>query len=107
MKTGTKIAVIETGGKQYTVAEGETITIEKLPRVSEGDSVEFEKVLMIAEDDTVTVGAPTIKGKKVIGKLVKEGRGKKVRVARFRAKSRYHRTYGHRQPFATVEITKI
>lgn len=102
-----KLAVIETGGKQYTVKEGETITIEKLDNVNVGDAVEFEKVLMLVDGDNVTVGEPLIKGQKVSGTLKEEGRGKKIRVSRFRAKSRYHRTYGHRQPFMTVEITKI
>lgn len=102
-----KLAVIETGGKQYTVKEGETITIEKLDGVAVGDSIDFESVLMIADGDTLTIGKPTIKGKKVIGTLKEEGKGKKVRVSRFRSKSRYHRTYGHRQPFMAVEITKI
>jgi|AntRauTorcE11897_2_1112592.scaffolds.fasta_scaffold100741_2 large subunit ribosomal protein L21 len=102
-----KLAVIETGGKQYTVKEGETITIEKLDGLTVGDSVDFESVLMIADGDAVTIGEPTIKGKKVTGTLREAGRGKKVHVSRFRSKSRYHRTLGHRQPFMAVEITKI
>ena len=102
-----KLAVIETGGKQYTVKEGETITIEKLDGIAVGDSVVFENVLMISDGDKLTLGDPIIKSKKVTGTLKEEGRGKKVRVSRFRSKSRYHRTYGHRQPFMAVEITKI
>jgi len=102
-----KLAVIETGGKQYVVKEGETITIEKLDSTAVGDSVEFKNILMIADGEKLTIGDPLIKSGKVLGKLVEEGKGKKLRVSRFRSKSRYHRTYGHRQPFMNVEITKI
>jgi large subunit ribosomal protein L21 len=102
-----KLAVIETGGKQYTVKEGEKITIEKLDGFVVGDTVEFGNVLMIADGEKITIGEPTIKGKKVTGTLTENGKGDKIRVSRFRSKSRYHRTYGHRQPFMAVEITKI
>src|SRR5690554_1936357 len=99
-----KFAVIETGGKQYTVKEGDIISIEKLDGVSEGDNVDFENVLLVAEGDDVTIGAPYIDGKKVSVVLKESGKDKKIRVTRFRAKSRYRRTYGHRQPFMSVEI---
>lgn len=102
-----KLAVIETGGKQYTVKEGDIISIETLEGVSEGDTIDFTNVLLVAEGDDVALGAPYVEGKKVVGVLKEAGRGKKLRVVRFRAKSRYRRTYGHRQPFMSVEIKTI
>jgi len=102
-----KLAVIETGGKQYTVKEGDTIKIEKLDDVSVGDSIDFDQVLLVADGDKVTIGDPIVKGQKVSGILKEAGKGKKIRVVRFRSKSRYHRTYGHRQMFMSVEIHKI
>lgn len=102
-----KFAVIETGGKQYTVKEGDIISIEKLEGISEGDNVDFSNVLLVAEGEDVTIGAPYIEGKKVSGVLKESGKGKKIRVTRFKAKSRHRRTYGHRQPFMSVEIKTI
>ncbi|MDZ7726158.1 MAG: 50S ribosomal protein L21 [Candidatus Campbellbacteria bacterium] len=102
-----KLAVIESGGKQYTVQEGDTISIEKLDGVSEGDSVNFDNVLLIADGDKVSLGNPLVKDKKVSGVLKENKKGEKLHVRQFRSKSRYHRTYGHRQPLATVEIQKI
>lgn len=100
-------AVIATGGKQYKVSEGDIITIEKLANTKEGDKVTFENVLLTDDGSKTDIGAPYIKGKKVTGTVEKEGRGKKIEVIRFRAKSRYFKNKGHRQPFMNVLIEKI
>ena len=101
-------AVIETGGKQYRVSEGDIITIEKLKGThSEGDEIVFEEVLMIDDGKSSDIGTPTLAGKKVTAELVEEGRGKKVSVIRYKAKSRYFKKRGHRQPFMKVKVTKI
>lgn len=106
-KTQPSFAVIETGGKQYKVSEGDIITIEKLSDISEGHKVTFENVLLTDDGSKTDIGAPYIKGKKVTGKIEKEGRGKKVPVIRFRAKSRHFKNKGHRQPYMNVLIDKI
>lgn len=102
-----KFAVIETGGKQYTVKEGDIISIEKLDGVSEGDNVDFESVLLLADGEDITIGSPYIEGRKVSGILKEEGKGKKIRVSRFKPKKRQRKVYGHRQPFMSVEIKSI
>ena len=102
-----KFAVIETGGKQYKVAEGDVITIEKLDGdLSEGDTVTFDRVLLVDDGNNTELGAPTLSSK-VTGELLASGKGKKLRVMRFRSKSRYTRRYGHRQPCAKVKITSL
>jgi len=100
------IAVIKTGGKQYVVKEGDVLTIEKLD-ADTGAAVSFE-VLLVAEPDgaKVDVGAPTL-SKKVEGEVVSHGRAKKIEVVKYKAKSRYRRRVGHRQPFTKVKIKKI
>jgi len=100
-----KIAVIKTGGKQYKVAEGQNIKIEKL-KTAEGDKVEFDQVLLISDGKNTEVGTPVLT-KKVIGKVIKTGRAKKVSVAKYKAKVRYDKVVGHRQPFTEVKIEKI
>ncbi|MEX2405672.1 MAG: 50S ribosomal protein L21 [Candidatus Paceibacterota bacterium] len=96
-----------TGGKQYKVQEGDVITIEKLNDVSEGDDVTFEDVLLIDDGSKTDIGTPYIKGKKVTGKVEKEGRKEKIEVIRFRAKSRHFKNKGHRQPYMNIRIEKI
>jgi len=102
----TKIAVIKTGGKQYKVKEGQTIKIEKL-KEEEGKSVKFN-TLMIADIDgkNISLGTPSL-GDKVSGKILEQGKDKKVTVIKYKNKTRYKRTLGHRQPFVKVEIDKI
>lgn len=101
-------AVIETGGKQYRVSEGDIITIEKLKGdYSVGDQIVFEDVLMLDDGKKSDIGTPILAGKKVTAELQEEGRGKKVSVIRYKAKSRYFKKKGHRQPFMSVKITKI
>jgi large subunit ribosomal protein L21 len=102
----TKFAVIATGGKQYVVREGEKIRTEILADKNEGDSIEFEEVLLVSDKD-VSLGSPVVSGKVVKGTVEKIGKAKKIDVLRFKAKSRHHRRYGHRQHFADVVIDSI
>ena len=101
-----KIAIIKTGGKQYKVKAGQVIKVEKLSS-DKGKSIKFE-TLMIADTDgkEVNLGKPSL-GQKVEGKIIDEGRDKKVTVIKYKNKTRYKRTLGHRQAFAKVEIGKI
>ena len=99
-------AVIETGGKQYKVAEGDFIFVEKL-EVEEGSSVTFDKVLMAGEGDDVKVGAPVLEGATVEAKVVKNGKAKKIYVFKMKRKKNERTKKGHRQPYTKVEITKI
>ena len=98
-------AIIATGGKQYTVAEGDEIFVEKLG-LNEGDSVTFDQVLLV-NDGKVKVGTPTVAGATVTGTVLKEGRAKKVVVYKYKAKKGYHKENGHRQPYTKVKIDKI
>ena len=101
-------AVIKTGGKQYVVSEGDVITIEKLSgEFKEGDKITFEEVIMTDNGKDTTLGTPFIKGAKVIGSLVEAGRGKKIDVVKYKAKSRYHKRRGHRQPYFKVKIETL
>ena len=99
-------AVIETGGKQYKVSEGDVIYIEKLD-VEAGADVAFDKVLLIGEGSDVKVGAPVVDGVSVAGKVIKNDKAKKVVVYKYKPKKGYHKKQGHRQPYTKVEITKI
>lgn len=104
-----KIAVIETGGKQYVVESGSVLNVD--PVKSQGGhgagKLQFDKILLVDDGKTATVGAPYISGAKVSAELVSEGRSKKVRVIRYRQKSRYFKKKGHRQAFAKVKITAL
>ena len=101
-----KIAVIKTGGKQYKVKKDQVIKIEKID-AKEGEKVKFD-TLMVASTDgqEVILGKPSL-GEKVEGQIIEQGRNKKVRVVKYKRKTRYRRTYGHRQPFTKVKIMKI
>ena len=99
-------AIIETGGKQYKVAEGDTLFIEKLPNEA-GDNVTFDKVLAVIDGDKITVGTPVVEGAKVDASVVKNGKGKKVIVFKYKPKKGYRRKQGHRQPYTKVTIGKI
>ena len=98
-------AIIKTGGKQYCVEEGKVITIEKLD-VEEGAEVAFDEVLLVS-GDSVKIGQPTVAGAKVTGKVLEQGKGAKLRIFKYKAKSNYRRRQGHRQPFTKVQIEKI
>ena len=99
-------AIIVTGGKQYKVSEGETLFIEKLPNEA-GDTVTFDQVLAILDGDKATIGAPTVKGATVEASVVKNGKGKKIRIFKYNPKKGYRKRQGHRQPYTKVEITKV
>ncbi|MBE7028227.1 MAG: 50S ribosomal protein L21 [Ruminococcaceae bacterium] len=99
-------AIIETGGKQYKVAEGDTIFVEKLG-VSEEETVSFDKIIAVGEGSDLKVGAPYVEGAKVTAKVLKEGKAKKVIVFKYKPKSGYKKKQGHRQPYTKVVIEKI
>ena len=99
-------AIVKTGGKQYRVRSGDVIRVESLPGYR-GDVVELTDVLLVSLDDTIHVGSPTIPGATVVTELVDKGKGKKVIVFKFKAKTRYHRKNGHRQLYIDLKVTDI
>ncbi len=99
-------AIIETGGKQYKVSEGDVVFIEKL-EVEEGAEVTFDKVLMVGEGDAAKVGTPVVEGATVTAKAIKNGKAKKVVVFKMKRKKNERKKKGHRQPYTKVEITAI
>lgn len=99
-------AVIETGGKQYKVNEGDTVFVEKLA-AEDGAEVVFDKVLVAGEGADVKVGAPTVDGAKVTAKVVKSGKSKKITVFTYKPKKNEKRKMGHRQPYTKVKIEAI
>lgn len=98
-------AIIKTGGKQYCVEEGKKISVEKID-AQVGEEVCFDEVLLVSGDET-KVGQPTVAGAKVTAKVVEHGKGNKIRIFKYKAKSNYRRRQGHRQPYTMVEIEKI
>jgi large subunit ribosomal protein L21 len=100
------LAVIKTGGKQYPVSVGTKLKIEKLEK-KEGTEVTFNEVLLLEKDNEVEIGKPFLKGVKVIGKVLSQGKNKKVIIYHYKAKKREKVKKGHRQSFTQVEITKI
>ena len=99
-------AIIVTGGKQYTVAEGDVLYIEKLEAEAEA-TVKFEQVLAVLDGENSKIGAPVVEGASVEAKVVKNGKAKKITVFRYKAKKGEKKKMGHRQPYTKVEITKI
>ncbi len=99
-------AVIETGGKQYRVSEGQSIKVEKLI-ADEGSSIDLDKVLLVANGDDIKVGAPYLDGGKVTATVKAHGRGKKIRIIKFRRRKHYQKEQGHRQSYTELEITGI
>lgn len=95
-------AIIETGGKQYHVAQDEVIFVEKL-EAEEGANVVFDKVLMLDNK----IGAPYVKGAKVTGKVLAQGKAKKIIVYKYKSKKNYHKKQGHRQPYTKVKVVAI
>jgi large subunit ribosomal protein L21 len=99
-------AVIESGGKQHKVVEGEVLRLEKLEAAA-GDKVSFDKVLMVAEGDKVTIGEPYVTGGNVTAEVVEQGRGDKVTIIKFHRRKHHRKQAGHRQSFTEVKITDI
>jgi large subunit ribosomal protein L21 len=99
-------AIIETGGKQYRVQEGDVLRIEKL-EAEAGQTIEISSVLAVSKDGKLTVGAPTVEGAKAVLKVVEQGRAKKIIVFKYKSKKNYRRKQGHRQPFTKVVVEKI
>ena len=99
-------AVIETGGKQYKVNEGDVIFVEKLD-VAEGDTITFESVKALSIGDTFEVGTPNVAGAVVKATVVKNGKGKKIYVLKYKSKKNEKKKMGHRQPYTKVQIVKI
>lgn len=104
--TSLKHAIIVSGGKQYRVAEGDVIFVEKLD-VEAGETVKFDRVLAVIDEDKAVFGTPVVENAVVSGNVVKNGKSKKIRVYKMKPKKGYRRTQGHRQPYTKVEITKI
>lgn len=99
-------AVIRTGGKQYRVREGDRLRVERLD-AGVGDPVEFDQVLLVGEGSDVKIGSPFVAGGKVEAKVTAQGRGRKIRVIKFKRRKDYKRQHGHRQHYTEVEITGI
>jgi len=99
-------AIIKTGGKQYLVSPGEKIKIEKLEE-KEGEEVIFDQVLLVKKGKKTEIGTPQVKKAQIKGKVLAQGKRKKVVVFKYQASKRYHVKKGHRQPFTEVEIEKI
>ncbi len=99
-------AIVRTGGKQYKVAEGDFVQIEKLD-AAEGDSVELDKIMMLADGEDVTIGTPFVEGAKVTAVVSRQARAKKVHIIKFRRRKHSRRRMGHRQYFTELKITAI
>lgn len=99
-------AIIETGGKQYRVQEGDVVFIEKLV-ADEGSVVTFDKVLLVSKDDSVDFGSPVVKDATVNGKVLSHGKEKKIIIFKYKPKKGYRKKTGHRQPYTKVQIEKI
>ncbi|MFZ5646962.1 MAG: 50S ribosomal protein L21 [Bacillota bacterium] len=99
-------ALIETGGKQYKVQEGDTLYVELL-YTEPGQTVEIDKVLAVEKDGRLKVGTPLVEGAKVLLKVVRHGKGRKIIIFKYKAKKNYRRKTGHRQPFTQVTVEKI
>ena len=99
-------AIVKTGGKQYKVAQGDVLFVEKL-EANEGDVVTLDQVLAVAGENRLTVGAPVVEGATVTAKVVAQGKAKKVIVYKYKAKKDYRRKQGHRQPYTKLVIESI
>ena len=99
-------AIIETGGKQYKVCEGDIVFIEKL-EANEGDTVTFDRIKAVSTGDDFKVGAPVVEGAAVTAKVVANGKGKKIYVMKYKAKKNEKKKIGHRQPYTKVQILSI
>ncbi|ELV07701.1 50S ribosomal protein L21 [Wohlfahrtiimonas chitiniclastica] len=100
-------AVIKTGGKQYRVAEGQILRVEKIEGAAEGSNVEFAEVLLVGKEGETTVGTPVVAGAKVTAEVVKQGRGRKIEIIKFRRRKHSRKHQGHRQHFTEIKISSI
>lgn len=101
-----KHAVIVTGGKQYRVAEGDVLFVEKLA-ANAGDTVTFDQVLCVVDDENTVIGTPVVEGASVTANVLKTGKAAKIRVYKMKPKKGYRRTQGHRQPYTKLQIEAI
>ena len=99
-------AIIETGGKQYRVQPGKSISVEKIEGEA-GSTVELDRVLLVSEDDKLSVGTPTVEGAKVVAEVTEQGRGKKIIILKYKSKTRYRVKTGHRQSLTKLAIKEI
>ena len=99
-------AVIETGGKQYRVQEGDVLKVEKI-EANVGDTVTIDRVLLVAQDEAVKVGSPLVDGAKAMLKVVEHGKGEKIIVFKYKPKKNYRRKQGHRQPYTKVRVEAL
>jgi len=100
-------AIIRTGGKQFRVSPGDVVRVPTLADKNEGDKIEFDQILVSGDDDGVRIGAPTIAGARVTATVLKNGRGPKIIVFKFKRRKHYKRTKGHRQGFTAIKIESI
>jgi len=99
-------AIIETGGKQYRVQEGDVLRVEKL-EIADGETIKFDKVLLVADEGKLNVGKPYVDGAIVEGLVEKQGKAKKIIIFKYKPKKDYRKKQGHRQPFTQIKIEKI
>lgn len=99
-------AIIKTGGKQYKVEEGQIVKVEKLP-VDEEENVEFDEVMAVSKDDETEFGRPYLEDASVTGKVIEQGKNKKITIFKYKPKSRQRKKMGHRQPYTKVLIESI
>lgn len=99
-------AVIRSGGKQYTVVEGQRLKLEKLAK-QVGETIDFDQVLLVADNDTVQIGTPLLTAANVSAEIINQGRHKKIQIIKMRRRKHYMRRQGHRQDYTEVEIKKI
>ncbi|MFD1674998.1 50S ribosomal protein L21 [Alicyclobacillus fodiniaquatilis] len=99
-------AIVETGGKQFKVSQGNTIYVEKLAH-EVGETVTLDKVFLVQDNGSVRVGSPYVEGAKVVAKVIEHGRGKKIVVFKYKSKKNYHKKQGHRQPYTKLTIEAI
>ena len=106
MATADRYAVIKTGGKQYRVAQGDKLRVEKLAG-NVGDAISLSEVLLVGSGEGITIGKPLVGGAKVEAKIIAQDRGEKIIIFKFRRRKNYRRRSGHRQPFTALEITGL